>query len=140
MGIFRVGAAALFGLVLGLAGAMVHRAIFPLGLILMLALAFTVGTLSLALAGRGGLVACFLGWVGGAALLSNTGPSGDVLVPQTATGSWVWMLGSFVLLVLVLALPEKWFRSAPTPLGGQTPEMSQPVFTMESEAQPRNGL
>lgn len=135
MRIIKAVAAALFGVVLGLAGAVVHRAMFPLGLILMLALALTVGTLSLALAGRGGLVACFLGWVGGAALLSTTGPSGDVLVPQAATGSWVWLLGSFAMLVLVLALPKKWFRTTSTPLGGQNAEMSQPVITMEPETQ-----
>lgn len=135
MGILRVGAAALFGVVLGLAGAMVHRALFPLGLILMLALALSVGTLALAMAGRGGLVACFLGWVGGAALLSNTGPAGDVLVPQAATGSWVWMLGSFAMLVLVLVLPKKWFRASAKTLGGQTAEMSQPVINMEPETQ-----
>lgn len=133
MKIFRTGSAALFGLVLGLAGAMVHRALFPVGLIIMLALALSVGTLCLALAGRGGLVACFLGWVAGAALFSNTGPTGDVLVPETATASWVWMLGSFALLVMVMTLPKKWFRNSVTPIGGQTAEVVQPLHTIESE-------
>ncbi|MEV8043367.1 DUF6113 family protein [Streptomyces griseoluteus] len=95
---------ALLGAVVGVAGALVQAAWFPLGLLLALAGA---GGLFLgggyALRGRSGAVAPVLGWVVAVILLTASRPEGDFLF-GAGGGSYVFLLGGMALAVICATL------------------------------------
>ncbi|MEU6813361.1 DUF6113 family protein [Streptomyces sp. NPDC046860] len=94
----------LLGAVVGVAGALLQAAWFPLGLLLALAGAAGVflggGYL---LRGRSGAVAPVLGWIIVVILLTASRPEGDFMF-GAGGGSYVFLLGGMALAVICATL------------------------------------
>lgn len=94
----------LLGAVVGVAGALVQAAWFPLGL--LLALAGEIGLClggALAMRGRSGAVAPAGGWMVTVILLTTTRPEGDFVFASDG-GSYVFLLGGMVAAVMCATL------------------------------------
>ena len=104
----RAAAAFGGGLVVGVVGTVMHRAIEPWGLVLSLALVLAATLTARAWAGWFG----YAGAVGGTFLstrvLSATGPGGDVLVPGTDLWGPAWVVGFLVVAAVVALVPRRW--------------------------------
>lgn len=104
----RAAAAFGAGLVVGVVGTVMHRAIQPWGLVLALALLLTATLTARAWAGWFG----YAGIVGGTFLatrvLSGAGPGGDVLVPGGDLWGPAWVVGFLVVVAVVAVVPRRW--------------------------------
>jgi hypothetical protein len=101
------------GVVIAVAGTVMHRSSQPWGLVLALALVFTSGVGVRAALGRAATLfylAVLLLTLGG---LSRYGPGGDVLIPGGDHWGWYWLGGASAVILLVLALPGSWFSDRP---------------------------
>ncbi len=112
----------LLGVVVGVLGTLMHRAVRPWGLALCVLLVLVAVLTARA---WGGWVT-YVGAVGGlflaVTLLAGEGPGGDVLVPGTDLWGIGWLGGAAVAVVAVALLPRRWVTEAPAgPDGVDTP-------------------
>ncbi|WP_265520884.1 DUF6113 family protein [Oerskovia flava] len=134
-GIGRVVGCLLLGVLVGVVGTVMHRAVvldvdLPIALVLCLLATASTGILARAWTGYGGLLGYGLGWVVAVQILSLEGPGGDVLVPDEPIG-YVWIYGGLLVVAVVAFLPRRWFadqpaRRARTWEGGAEPFASAP--------------
>ena len=101
------------GVVVGTLGTVMHRSIEPWGVVLCLVLAFAAAVTARAWAGLVALAGYAVGLVVSVQLLSQTGPGGDVLVPDSQGIGWVWVLGSIVVTIVAGVLPSRLFSDRP---------------------------
>jgi len=124
----------LVGVVVGGVGTIMHRSAQPWGLVLSLLLVLAAAATCRAF---GGLVA-WIGFVvglGGTVLtLSQKGPGGDVLVPAGPKIGLLWMIGSFVLAGVAMALPRSWFSDRPR--SARPARSGQPVVPTDVVGEP----
>ncbi|NUU17104.1 hypothetical protein HP550_07555 [Cellulomonas humilata] len=108
-----VVAALLLGAVVGTLGTVMHRSIEPWGVVVCLALAFVAAVTARAWAGLVALAGYAVGLVVSVQVLSQSGPGGDVLVPDDQGIGWVWVLGSIVVTIVAGVLPGRLFDDRP---------------------------
>jgi hypothetical protein len=106
------------GVVVGAVGTVMHRASPPWGLVGALALALAAAVTARAWDSWSTWLGYLAGLFATVQTLGQTGPGGDVLVPQGDAIGWVWVIGSLVLALAVVALPKRWFDDRPLPLRG----------------------
>ena len=87
-------AALLLGVLVGTLGTVMHRSIQPWGVVVCLTLAFVAAVTVRAWAGFVALAGYALGLVVTVLVLTQSGPGGDILVPDGQAIGWVWLLGS----------------------------------------------
>ncbi|MFC8193094.1 hypothetical protein ACFUMH_15665 [Cellulomonas sp. NPDC057328] len=104
----RGAATFVLGLVVGVLGTLMHRAVRPWGLVLCVLLVLVAVLTARA---WGGWVT-YVGAVGGlflsVTLLAGEGPGGDVLVPGTDLWGIGWLGGAAVAVVAVAVVPRRW--------------------------------
>ena len=96
------------GLLAGVLGTVMHRAVRPWGLVLCLLLVLVVVLTARAWAGWYGYVAGAGGVFVAVQVLAGRGPGGDVLVPSDDAWGWAWALGSIAALLVVALVPRRW--------------------------------
>jgi len=106
------------GVLVGAVGTVMHRASPPWGLVGALALALAAAVTARAWAGLPTWLGYLAGLFATVQTMGQSGPGGDVLVPQGEAIGWVWVIGSLVLAVAVGALPRRWYDDRPLPLRG----------------------
>ena len=106
--LWRAAAALVLGLLAGMLGTVMHRALPPWGLVLCLLLVLAVVLTSRAWVGWFGYVASAGGVFLAAQVLSGRGPGGDVLVPGTDLWGWAWALGAVLVVGAVALVPRRW--------------------------------
>ncbi len=104
----RAAGAFVAGLLAGTLGTVMHRAVRPWGLVLVLALVLLVTLTCRAWAGWFGYVGAVGGTFLAAQVLSGTGPGGDVLVPSDDVWGWAWAIGSVAAAGVVAFAPRRW--------------------------------
>jgi len=118
--IVRALLAFLLGLLVGALGTVVHRGAAPWGLLAAVALVLAATVMVRAWAGWPAYVGIAGGVLLAVAVLSQTGPGGDVLVPvgDRVDAPWLgyaWLGGSFAAVVLGALAPRAWFDDTPRP-------------------------
>lgn len=108
--IWRAVAALGLGVLAGVLGTVMHRAVRPWGLVLCLLLVLVVVLTSRAWAGWFGYVASAGGTFVAVQVLSGSGPGGDVLVPATDPWGWAWALGAVLMVTAVAFVPRRWVQ------------------------------
>ena len=109
--VLRLAGAGLLGVVLGVVGTVVHRAISPWGLVLALLAILVLGVLLRAWQGWSGMLAGAMGVFTATWLLGTTGPGGDVLIAADWRGL-AWFCGALVV-GLAAVMPRRWFSDRP---------------------------
>lgn len=111
----KAAGAFVLGLTVGTVGSVMHRASWPWGVVLCLALVLVAGVTVRAWGG----VVPVVGFAGGLFLavqvLAQRGPGGDVLVPAADSHGWVWILGAAAAVAVVALVPRRAFDDAPLP-------------------------
>lgn len=123
----RVGKAALTlvaGLLVGAVGTAVHRVQVPWGVIGALVLVVLAGVTARAFDGWPALASYGVGVVATVAVLSGTGPGGDVLVPEGQAVGSVWVYGAVAAVLLVAVIPRSAFDDRPRPVRREQPPTS----------------
>ena len=103
------------GVLVGLVGTVLHRAVPPLGMVLCLAVVLSSTVVVRAWAGLLPVIGYALGWLVVVQAMSLTGPGGDVLVPAGDWLGYIWGLGGMVLIGVGCFLPSRWFRDEAAP-------------------------
>ncbi len=116
----RLAGNVLIGLVIGVVGTGIHRAVQPWGLLLALLTVLVGGVLARAWGGWAAMLALALGVATAVTVLGIRGPGGDVLIPAQPVG-YVWYFGAFAVALAGL-LPSRWFSDRP--IGGSATEPS----------------
>lgn len=107
---------AVIGVFVGAIGTAVHRydvevvgLRVPVGVVLALLTVVSASLLARAWAAWAGLSAFALGWFVMVFTLAQTGPGGDVLVPENGAVGYVWLLAGAVGVVVGALAPPRWF-------------------------------
>ena len=99
----------------GLAGTIAHSFVigwFPLGLLLAITgSAALLAAVRLLTGDRWAALATGIGMAGATLVFSGRGPGGSVIVPETTLGT-VWTIAVPVLVVIVVAWPDRFGRPA----------------------------
>jgi len=106
--LWRAAAAFGLGVLAGMLGTVMHRAVQPWGLVLCLLLVLVVVLTSRAWIGWFGYVASAGGIFVAVQVLSSVGPGGDVLVPGTDLWGWAWAIGAVLVVAAVGLVPRRW--------------------------------
>ncbi|MCL3862591.1 DUF6113 family protein [Actinotalea sp. K2] len=104
----RWAGALLVGLVVGVVGTAVHRAMVPWGLVLALATVLSAAVLARAWSGLAGVLAVAAGTFLAVQLMGGRGPGGDVLIPAQSL-SVIWAYGHLGLYAVAAFAPRGWF-------------------------------
>lgn len=109
----KAAGAFVLGLVVGAIGTVMHRASWPWGLVLCLALVLVAGVTARAWGGAIPLV----GYAGGLFLavqvLAQRGPGGDVLLPAGDSFGLAWVVGAAVAVAVAALVPRRAFDDTP---------------------------
>lgn len=111
-------AAVVLGVVVAVAGTLVHRwdaAGWPAGLLLALATAALAAVAARAGAGGAGVVLYGLAALVTSQVMAFVSPGGDVLVTDEAIG-YGWLLGLPLSTVVAALTPGRWYSGEPAPL------------------------
>lgn len=123
----RAAATFVLGVVVGVLGTVMHRAVRPWGLVLCVVLVLVALVTARAWHGW----ATYVGAAGGlflaATLLAGEGPGGDVLVPGTDLWGWGWILGAAVAVVAAALVPRRWVQDDGAPAGVVAPPPAGPL-------------
>ena len=112
-GLGRWLAVVALGVLVAVAGTVLHRAAPPWGMALCLALVLSATVVVRAWAGLLPVVGYAVGWLVVVQVLSLSGPGGDVLVPGSDALGYVWGIGGMVAIGVGCFLPGRWFRDVP---------------------------
>lgn len=96
------------GLVVGVLGTVVHRAVPPWGLAVVLLTALSAAVLARALAGGLGLALYGGALVLVTQLMSQLRPGDDAIVASDGLG-YAWLLGAVLMCAVAAFLPARWF-------------------------------
>lgn len=107
----RLAGNLLVGLVIGVVGTGIHRAVQPWGLLLALLTVFVGGVLARAWGDWPAMLAMGLGVMTAVGVLGARGPGGDVLVAAQPVG-YAWYGGALAVALAGL-LPARWFSDRP---------------------------
>lgn len=109
----KAAGAFVLGVVVGAVGTVMHRASWPWGLVLCLALVLVAGVTARAWGGAIPLV----GYAGGLFLavqvLAQRGPGGDVLLPAGDSYGLAWVVGAALAVALAALVPRRVFDDRP---------------------------
>ncbi|WP_298459476.1 hypothetical protein [uncultured Cellulomonas sp.] len=112
-GLGRWAAVVALGVVVGVGGTVLHRAVPPWGMAVCLALVLSATVVTRAWAGLLPVVGYAVGWLAVVQVLSLSGPGGDVLVPAGDALGYVWGIGGMVAIGIGCFLPGRWFSDVP---------------------------
>ena len=120
----RVAGAFALGAIVGVLGTVMHRSVRPWGLVVCLVLVLAAAVTSRAWGGLVALIGYSVGWCAIVALLSLTGPGGDVLIPAGGGRAsellgQAWVLGGWLPIAVTAFLPGRWFSDQPRHAGPQ---------------------